>query len=90
MNERKKTCINEMIALAIGLHERNISFNTRAFCHGLQIICDGWDAICHEYSYGGEEGLIEVMGLPQCDGDVIGYLTATEVLKMVDELKDKE
>ena len=30
--------------------------------------------------------MIEVMGLPQCQDDVIGYLTAEEVLKMVDEL----
>ena len=27
------------------------------------------------------------MGLPQCQDDVIGYLTAEDVLKMVDELR---
>ena len=30
--------------------------------------------------------MIEVMGLPQCQDDVIGHLTAEEVLNMVDGL----
>lgn len=75
---------NEMIALAFGLRERGIVFEARSFFNGLSIVCNGWDAICHEGSYGHERGLIEVMGLPQCEGDVIGYLTAEEVLEMVD------
>lgn len=83
--EREFIAQNEMIKLAIGLHERNIDFNARSFYNGMQIVCDGWDAICHDGSYGHERGLIEVMGLPQCADDVIGYLTADEVLKMVDD-----
>ena len=75
---------NEMMALAFGLRERNIKFEVYSFFDGLQIWCDGWDAICHNGSYGHERGLIEVMGLPQCGDDVIGYLTAAEVLAMVD------
>ena len=75
----------EMIALAYGLRERGIEFKVRSLYNGWQIWCDGWDAICHNGSYGHERGLIEVMGLPQCDGDVIGYLTAAEVLAMVDD-----
>lgn len=78
--------LNEIVKLAIGLYERHITFNARALYGGMQIICDEWDAICHNSSYGGDKGLIEVMGLPQCDEDVIGYLTAEEVLKMVDKL----
>lgn len=81
---------DEMANLIIGLHERHIQFRLQSIYDGLSLVCDGWDAICHQYSYGGTDGLIEVMGLPQCDGDVIGYLTANEILKMVDELKDKE
>lgn len=77
---------NEMIKLAIGLRMRNIDFDARSFFEGLQIRCDGWDAICHNGSYGHERGLIEVMGLPQCKGDVIGWLTAEEVLEMVDTM----
>jgi hypothetical protein len=38
------------------------------------------DAICHEFSYGGKEGLLEIMGLVEVDDDdVEGYLTASEV-----------
>lgn len=78
----------EMMKLAFGLRDRGIEFNARSFFDGLQIVVgDDWDAICHSGSYGHEKGLIEVMGLPQCEDDVIGWLTAEEVLKMVDELR---
>lgn len=77
---------NEMMALAFGLRERGIEFETYFCFDGMQILCDGWDAVCHNGSYGHKRGLIEVMGLPQCDGDVIGFLTAKEVLKMVDTM----
>ena len=78
----------EMMELAIGLRDRGIGFKTTSFLDGIQIVVGDrdWDAICHSGSYGHEIGLIEVMGLPQCQGDVIGWLTANDVLKMVDEL----
>lgn len=87
MFEMKKINQNEMMALAFGLRDRGIEFEACSFFDGLQIRCNGWDAICHNCSRGNELGLIEVMGLPQCgdDYDVIGGLTATEVLAMVDE-----
>ena len=79
---------NEMMKLAFGLRDRGIEFITKSLSNGLQIIVGDWDwdAICHNGSFGHEGGLIEVMGLPQCQDDVIGYLTAEDVLKMVDEL----
>lgn len=79
----------EMMELAFGLRDRGIGFKTTSFLDGIQIVVGDWDwdAICHSGSYGHENGLIEVMGLPQCQDDVIGYLTAKEVLKMVDELR---
>ena len=84
------TTINqtEMMKLAFGLRDRGIEFSVKSFFDGIQIVVGDfdWDAICHSGSYGHENGLIEVMGLPQCHDDVIGYLTAEEVLKMVDEL----
>ena len=84
------TTINqdEMMKLAFGLRDRGIEFSTKSFFDGIQIVVGDfdWDAICHSGSYGHENGLIEVMGLPQCQDDVIGYLTAEDVLKMVDEL----
>lgn len=84
------TTINqdEMMKLAFGLHDRGIGFKMQSYFDGIQIVVGDfdWDAICHSGSYGHENGLIEVMGLPQCQDDVIGYLTAEDVLKMVDEL----
>ena len=79
----------EMMKLAFGLRDRGIEFKMQSFFDGIQIVVGDWDwdAICHSSSYGHESGLIEVMGLPQCQDDVIGYLTAEEVLKMVDELR---
>ena len=79
---------NEMMKLAFGLYDRGIEFKAQSFFDGIQFIIGDWDwdAICHTGSYGYKDGLIEVMGLPQCQDDVIGYLTAEEVLKMVDEL----
>jgi hypothetical protein len=83
----KRIYYKEMSKLAAGLQRRGTRFVIRTYQGGLQILCKGrgWDAICHDYSYGHEDGLLEVMGLPQCNGDVIGYLTAEEILKMVDE-----
>ena len=79
----------EMMKLAFGLYDRGIEFKPKSCFDGIQFIIGDWDwdAICHSGSYGHENGLIEVMGLPQCQDDVIGYLTAKEVLKMVDELR---
>ena len=80
---------DEMMKLAFGLRDRGIGFKVQSFFDGIQIVVGDfdWDAICHSGSYGHENGLIEVMGLPQCQDDVIGYLTAEDVLKMVDELE---
>lgn len=80
---------NEMMKLAFGLYDRGIEFKVKSFFDGIQFIIGDWDwdAICHSGSYGHENGLIEVMGLPQCQDDVIGWLTAEDVLKMVDELR---
>lgn len=75
---------NEMIKLAIGLDARGYKLKTRSALGGLQIACDKLDAVCNKYSYGHENGLIEIMGLPQCEDDVIGYLTANEVLALID------
>ena len=88
------TTINqdEMMKLAFGLRDRGIEFSTKSFFDGIQIVVGDfdWDAICHSGSYGHENGLIEVMGLPQCEDDVIGYLTAEDVLNMIDGLDYSE
>ena len=44
------------------------------------------DVICHRYSYGGKEGLLEIMGLSEMeDDDVEGWLTAEDVFKRIKE-----
>ena len=48
-----------------------------------------WDAICHRGSYGYERGLIEVMGDAVAgDEEVIGYLTAQDVIDILEGRKD--
>ena len=78
----------EISALANGLMARGIDFKFRTLFEGYQIICDGWDAVCHEFSYGGKNGLIEIMGdIVKVEGDdVEGYLTAETILNRIDEL----
>ena len=44
-----------------------------------------WDAVCHKYSYGGDVGLLEIYG-SLCT-DVIGYLTADDVIKIIENNK---
>ena len=45
------------------------------------------DAICHHYSYGGKEGLLEIMGLltdEEAEYDsVVGWLTAENVFTRI-------
>lgn len=47
-----------------------------------------WDAICTPGSYGWNKGLLEVMGKSLLGhGDVMGYLAADDVLKMLNGSK---
>ena len=44
------------------------------------------DVICHEYSYGGKDGLLEIMGLvdeTKTEDSVEGYLTADEIFERI-------
>ena len=42
------------------------------------------DVICHEYSYGGSDGYLEIMGLSENEyDDVEGWLTAEEVYNRI-------
>lgn len=69
--------------LVKGLIENGIEFEYQECWDGVQIYCDGWDAICHSGSYGHEQGLLEVMGTVARadDDDVEGWLTAEEILQ---------
>lgn len=44
--------------------------------------CAG-DLVCHPYSYGGELGLWESMGMAGDDDDVTGYLTTENAVKKI-------
>lgn len=47
------------------------------------------DAVSHKFSYGGTEGLLEVLGSanPNCpNDDVVGWLTANEALQFFMEM----
>lgn len=46
-----------------------------------------WDAICHAGSYGYEQGLLEIMGIICPDHDVLGFLTAEDVIKRIEFTK---
>ena len=46
------------------------------------------DAICHRGSYGGKEGLIEIMGIFEEDDGVIGHLTAEQAYGYFVKVRD--
>lgn len=51
-----------------------------------------WDAICHEGSYGAEEGLLEIYGeiiSPMAGDSVEGWLTAKDVIKRIEQREGK-
>lgn len=81
----------EMNKLDAALTEMGIEHTyDREFQNGAQIVVTKngkyrWDAICTPASYGWADGLLEVMGKPLVGNgkDVLGYLTAEDVLKML-------
>ena len=48
-----------------------------------------WDAICHPYSYGGPEGLLEIYGSivdeEKYEDSVVGWLTAEDIIRIIEE-----
>jgi len=86
--------MTEMQKLINKLAEANIPYEvaTHPFTNTPQVwyptrenpVCD---AICHEFSYGYSEGLLEIMGLvdeKKSGGDSVeGYLTADEVFERI-------
>lgn len=79
------------------LREHGYLYGRAELWDGEQIIVYGnsvrdrkWDAICCSISYGGKEGLLEVMGdiIPEDDiRDVVGYLTAEDVIELIEKKK---
>lgn len=82
----------EMNKLSAFLDEANVPYEIDYIFGTEQIIYPNkkhriCDAICHSFSYGGNEGLLEIMGLVSDDADdnVEGYLTAVEVANRIIE-----
>ena len=82
---------NEIVKLSKMLDKEGIPHEDMQLFDGIQVnypnkencICD---AICHSFSYGHEQGLLEIMGLVDEEkvGDSVeGYLTAKEVFKRI-------
>lgn len=46
-----------------------------------------WDVVCHDWSYGGKDGLLELYG-DLCT-DVIGCLTANDMIRILEYFKAK-
>lgn len=83
----------EMMRLGLGLTERGITYTLRAIRDGLQILCEDWDAICTNDSYGGFMGLLEVYGAITLSHDkhaMEGLLSAADVLARVDNLRKED
>lgn len=80
----------EMEKLIELLDEANVPYETNCLFGTTQIIYPNdkhriCDAVCHPYSYGGDRGLLEIMGLvgDEVGDDVEGYLTAEEVANRI-------
>ena len=74
----------------IGYYDRNeyITYNISVPDSDTAQHCSGAiDAASSESTYGGRQGLIEVMGFRSCecitDNDVVGYLTAEEAFEYI-------
>jgi hypothetical protein len=92
--EREDTKMNELLKLVKLLAKADIPFEITPFTLGEYIVsyqvcypskkdcvCD---AICHKYSYGYEQGLLEIMGLHNNPlDDVEGWLTAEQVFERI-------
>ena len=90
--------MNEMTKLACLLAKANIPFELYPFTicgeASVQIASPNKencvvDAVCHAFSYGGKEGLLEVLGsanpnLP--NDDVVGWCTANEAFQYFAEM----
>lgn len=96
--ENTKLNLNEFVKLVVGLSQRGLKIDTELVTNwGAQVIVyddEGnrlWDAVINKASYGSERGLLEIMGSAIVDKiklseepmDVIGWLTADEILEKI-------
>ena len=78
----------EVLKLASLLQARGFRFSVNNIWDGAQVILYDSrnkrvaDAVCHFFSRGHEQGLLEIQGLGIEKNDVLGWLTAESVLKI--------
>ena len=84
MLNRYRSEINDLV---LGLIKREVRFTVEPLNNGYKVDWGTGDAVCHHGSYGGSDGLLEVMGdLNQNPYDEVeGWLTADEVLHRFDK-----
>lgn len=76
-----KMLINADIPFEVTDDVRGNSNNQIWYPNCEKSICD---VICHEYSYGGKDGYLEIMGLSDNEyDDVEGWLTAEQVFERI-------
>ena len=87
----KKLNLTELTKLYFWLNNYDYTFTYEPLLDGAQIVVysEGerlWDAVCHNGSYGHEDGLLEIMGAivkEDAGDDVEGWLTADDVIERV-------
>lgn len=77
--------MNEMAKLIIVLNTLGIAHTItyQDIDNAPQVwINDDFDIVCHKYSYGGKDGLLEMWDRNNSE-DVVGYLTAKDVVAYI-------
>ena len=92
--------LTEMQKLMVGLDLLGVSYEVKrqAIFNADQIYCENengfiFDVVCHSYSYGGKDGLLEIMGLDleeTTGNSVKGFLNAKECLELILDYLVKE
>lgn len=83
----------EMDKLVEWLTGHNISFTRKRFGDGDQVLFayhgTKYSCICHSYSYGGIDGLLELWAYER-HTEPIGYLTSKEAIKILVKNREEE
>ncbi len=71
------------------LKSKGYRYTRKALLSGEQIVVykngHRWfDVICHRYSFGYSEGLLESMGMVEDQRDVTGFLTAQDIINRME------
>lgn len=91
--------MNRILELAKRLDELNIPYEVNCVIEENDQLRFCWceaDIICHRYSYGGDQGLFEIMGgelmtSEELERDsVVGYITMEDAVNRIKEAYERE